>query len=134
MGDNEIAGQEGGNPLLPLAVENAHELARFVELWVKAGFRTWPLPMNILAKWRAPVLHQNRWLVGDEALRWHWHLFIMGRIKDQFPAYVSAIEGGFTLSRRNPERGVLVVVKPIPAEELLNFLESEGLIKKVNTA
>lgn len=125
--------QGGEGAPLPDVVDSADKLARFVEYFVKQGYNVWPLPPKVLAKWRAPILMDKTWLVGDRALKWNWHLFLMGRIREQFSAHITTIEQVKT-QKSQGTHGLLVVSKPIPVDDLLHFFEAEGYIKKAGKA
>lgn len=133
MSKNTAKIREGGDAPLPDVVDTADKLVRFVEFFVKQGYNVWPLPKGIRRKWNEPILVENAWLVGDKALKWHWHLFLIGRIAEQFSAHVSTIQQVKT-SKHQGVHGILIVRKPIKVDDLLHFFEAEGYIKKAAKA
>jgi len=133
MRDYNVFGKAGENKPLPDLIETADQLSGLVKFFVERGFDKWPLPPRILAKWRAPILMDNTWIVGGPALKRNWQLFLMGMVREQFSKYVKTIEMTKT-SKSQGVHGVLVVTRAIPMDDILRFLEDRGFIKKAGRA
>lgn len=134
MRDFHVLGQAGADKPLPDMVENADELNRFVELFVRKGWNVWPLPSGITERMMAAPLQLGRsWYINERASKWRWHMVILGEIAQAFPAYVAGIATA-KRGKHQPTTDLLVVRKPIAIDRLMEWMEQRGYIKKAGRA